>query len=506
MSHYRHRPTRIRSRVGSLIVRRRVFGSLVAAVTGLAVLLGVGGFASASPAPPHAAHSPHASLADLGSVRAVQAQFHGLWSIYSDPERAAVLNRLRAAGVTTIRMDLSWVMLQPHGRGSYDPWGVAETDRVIRMANQRGIKVLMTLWLTPAWANRGHGQRVLPPNPADYAAVARWCAARWRGKVVGWEIWNEQNNRRFMAGADAASYVRLLRPAYRAIKAGDPYAWVVFGGLEYNDTAWLASAYRAGAHGYFDAMATHPFQGVADLDPATPDDGTKYTLAHAASIHDLMTRHGDGDKPIWFTEFGWSTHSTPGSSANWLRGVPEALQATYLVRAARFVGQNMPYVTRMFWYSDRDLSTGDVQYRNYGLFRRDLSSKPALGALAAVNAIARRLGGASSAGSRTAAAGTTTGTSTGTNTGTNTGARTGARTGTTAGAGTGTTTGVGADADPHPNASTRGTAGSTGTARGANTRAHRAAAANAPRPVGMTASSDSVNANRIVAGRFTAAF
>ena len=408
MSHYRHTPTRVRSRVSPLSVcrrgSRRAIGGVVAAVTGLAVLLGAGALASASPARPVAARTPHVSLADLGAIRAVQAQFHGLWSIYSDAERATVLNKLRNSGVTTIRMDLSWVMLQPHGRGSFDSWGVAQTDKVIAMANRRGIKVLMTLWLTPAWANGGRGQRVLPANPADYAAMARWCAARWRGKVVGWEVWNEQNNRRFMAGANPTSYVRLLQPAYQAIKAADPYAWVVFGGLEYNDTSWLQRAYKAGAHGYFDAMATHPFQGIADLDPMTADDGTKYTLAHAAAIHALMVEYGDGTKPIWFTEFGWSTHRTSGGSANWLRGVPEALQATYLVRAARFVGKHMPYVTRMFWYSDRDLNSGDVQYRNYGLFRRDLSGKPALAALAAVNAIARQ---SSAAAARSGAAGST---------------------------------------------------------------------------------------------------
>jgi len=102
-----------------------------------------------------------------------------------------------------------------------------------------------------------------------------------------------------------------------------------------------------------------------------------------------MASHGDGDKPIWFTEFGWSSH--PGDTeVNWLRGVSEATQAAYLTRTAELVGRQMPYVTRMYWFTDRDLPGGDVQNRNYGLFRSDLSAKPALAALAEVNRATER--------------------------------------------------------------------------------------------------------------------
>jgi hypothetical protein len=315
----------------------------------------------------------------------VGVQFHGMWSIYSDSQRAYVLDKLQAAGVTSVRLDVSWAMLQPSAATSYDAWGTGFVDKVVGMANARGIKPLITLWLTPAWANRDAGDRVLPTNPADYARVAGWAAQRWRGKVTGWEVWNEENSGAFMAEADPSAYVKLLRAAYPAFKAGDPTAPVVFGGLEYNDTDWLTRAYGAGAHGYFDVVATHPYQGLADLAPTAPDDGTMWRLTHAAAVHALMVARGDGAKPIWFTEFGWSTHATALDAPNWLRGVTETTQATYLSQTAALVRQQMPYVTRMYWYDDRNMATGDIQYDNYGLFRLDLSAKPALSALAAAN-------------------------------------------------------------------------------------------------------------------------
>jgi hypothetical protein len=331
--------------------------------------------------------TPAAPPSVSAAARPVDVMFHGLWESYTDRQRAQVLDRLQAAGVTSVRIDLSWVMLQPTGPRSYDPWGARLVDHVIAMANQRDIRPLMMLWLTPSWANGGRGQRVAPNRPADYARVAGWAAARWRGKVIGWEVWNEPNSSAFLRGADPVAYTRILRAAYPAIKAGDPDAAVVSGGVEYNDVDWLRRAYQAGAKGSFDVLATHPYQGIADL-PPDARDGTKWTLTHVSGVRRLMVEWGDAAKPIWFTEFGWSTHGArPG--VNWIRGVDETRQAAYLVATARLVAAEMPYVQRIYWYSDRDTHRGDPQYANYGLFRRDLSAKPALSALATANAAAR---------------------------------------------------------------------------------------------------------------------
>ena len=367
-------------------------GSTVAGLVAAAVVMGSAGMAWAGTSWQPTVRTPGVMAATTTTASAlvpppVGVQFHGLWSSYTDAQRGAILDKLKAAGVTSVRIDLSWIMLQPTGPSSYDAWGVGFADKVIAMANARGMKPLMTLWLTPAWANGAAGDRVLPTNSADYARVAQWAATRWRGKVIGWEIWNEENDPGFMTGADPTAYVRLLKAAYPALHAGDPAAAVVFGGLQYNDTTWLSRAYDAGAQGYFDVLATHPYQGIADADPATPDDGTMWTLTHAAAVHQLMVARGDGAKSIWFTEMGWSTHVNTVGAPNWQRGVSEATQAAYLSKTATLMATQMPYVTRLYWYADRDTTVGDIQYNNYGLFRLDLSAKPALTALAASNAL-----------------------------------------------------------------------------------------------------------------------
>jgi hypothetical protein len=311
-------------------------------------------------------------------------QFHGMWSSYDDAQRAVILDQLAASGATWVRIDVSWAMLQPTGRDSYDlAWGVPFVDRVLRMATARGLKPLVTLWLTPGWANGGAGERTLPTDAQDYARAAGWAAHRWADVVPAWEIWNEPNDDYFLRGADPVAYTRLLQAAYPRIKAGSPSAQVVLGGPNQNDTTWLGKVYAAGAKGAFDVLATHPYMAVADQAPELPDDGTRYRFTHLASVHALMAAHGDGDKEIWATEFGWSSHANTGGEANWERGVTPTQQGDFLVRALQLAATTMPYVTHLFWYTDRDYTAGNVQNSNYGLLDRDLKPKPAYAAVRA---------------------------------------------------------------------------------------------------------------------------
>jgi hypothetical protein len=346
---------------------RRAAAVATAALLSATLLPGTASAAVVAPAPP-----------------SFGVQFHGMWSSYDDTERALFLDQLAASGATWVRLDVSWAMLQPTSRDSYDlGWGVPFVDRVLEMARARGLKPLVTLWLTPGWANGGAGERTLPTDPADYARAAGWAAQRWAGVVPAWEVWNEPNDDYFLRGADPVAYTRLLQAAYPAIKAGSPTAKVLLGGPNQNDTSWLAKTYAAGARGSFDVMATHPYMAIADQAPELPDDGTRYRFSHLASVHALMAANGDGDKEIWGTEFGWSSHTNTGGETNWERGVTREQQGEYLVRALKFAASTMPYVTHLFWYTDRDYTAGNLQNSNYGLFDNAFRPKPAYAAVKA---------------------------------------------------------------------------------------------------------------------------
>jgi hypothetical protein len=316
------------------------------------------------------------------SVPTMGVQFHGTWSSYTAAQRAAVLDRFQAAGVRWVRIDLGWPSFQETGRGAFSRWYVSLADDAVNEARARGLEVLATLWGTPRWANGGGTASVPPANAADYAQAAQWLAAHFRGRVSAWEVWNEPNLSDFWQGS-VAQYASLLKAAYPAFKSGDPSARVVLGGPSTNDADWLRKLYAAGAKGTFDVMSTHPYMGVADAPPEARDDGTRYTIAHVRAVHRLMVRNGDGAKPIWFTEFGWSSHANWPGVENWNRGVTPQRQGEYLVRTLKYVGANFRYVTNVFWYTDRNESGAGPHNDNYGLLMQDGSPKPAYDALKA---------------------------------------------------------------------------------------------------------------------------
>jgi aryl-phospho-beta-D-glucosidase BglC (GH1 family) len=288
---------------------------------------------------------------------------------------------MAAAGVKSVRVDVSWESLQPNGRRGVSGWHVRLTDRCVNLARANGMSVLGTLSGTPAWANWGRGATTPPTRSEDFAHFARWAARHFRGRIGAWEIWNEPDYRVFFNGS-TRRYVKLLRATYPAIKAGDPNALVVTGGVVHNHDRWLAGAYRAGARGFFDVFATHPYQGVGDAAPETVDTGGDWWLmTHVKAVHELMARHGDGSKPIWFTEFGWSVHDNSAEMAAWQRGVTSEVQAQYLVRAIALVRARYPYVERMYWYKERAVRGDQAREAGFALLKADLSPRPAYWAL-----------------------------------------------------------------------------------------------------------------------------
>lgn len=305
-------------------------------------------------------------------------QFHGTWSDYTRAERGEVLDRIRSSGATWVRMDVGWSMIQPAADGYDHQWGVPLVDEAIRQVHSRGLKLLVMFWQTPGWA--GGTVRGAPSDPRTYARAIGWAAQRWADEVSAWEVWNEPNSSSFFRGADPGEYTELLCPAYNSVHQNDPTAQVVFGGTQYNDDDWIRRAYQAGAKGCFDVMATHPYLGPADAPPGTADDGDIWTLRHVRAVRSVM-RGFDDRKPIWATEFGWSSHENDGDEEPWELGVSPETQGRYAVRALEIFSRDYPYVHKAFWYNDRAKSTGDPHQDGYGMLRRDLTPKPVYWAL-----------------------------------------------------------------------------------------------------------------------------
>ena len=272
-----------------------------------------------------------------------------------------------------VRIEFRWNEAEP-SKGSYDPKVMARYDQAIATARAAGAKVLVFVNGAPRWASGSSTMMTKPLNPADYANFMRYVASRYAGQVSAWEVWNEENTSRFWStGPSPASYVPLLQAAYPAVKQADPSALVVFGGVSQNDYAFIEGAYAAGAKGYFDVMAVHPYPGADPPEHVWWWEGRIGPSAFTGfeEVRKSMLARGD-DKPIWLTEFGWSTTTT----ASW--GVTEAQQADYLTRAYRVL-ERYPYVEQAYWYNLRNnfwRNDIDSWEHQLGLMRTDFTHKP----------------------------------------------------------------------------------------------------------------------------------
>jgi polysaccharide biosynthesis protein PslG len=290
----------------------------------------------------------------------------------------------RATGVQAVREDLSWAQTEPRP-GQYQ-W--AGYDAVVSTATEAGLMVLPILDDAPSWA--AQTPTTVPSAPASYAAFTAAAVARygpggtfWRTHpelparpIVWYELWNEpyyaDHNR------DPGVYARLVRAAVTAGRMANPAARFLieadttYQTLSGNTANWIAGMYAAvpDLGRYFDALAVHPYGGNPAIYTASDasDQPGRVALAHAE-----LVAHGDGAKPLWVTEIGWSTCSgAPGC-------VTATQQATYLsdfLRLARTTWRS--YVRAVFVYDLRDsASRPDDREAWFGLLAPDLSHKPA---------------------------------------------------------------------------------------------------------------------------------
>jgi hypothetical protein len=177
-------------------------------------------------------------------------------------ERATWLDRTVEAKAGIVRIDLEWAAVAGDSRpvdatnpasASYD---FSPIDATVRDAEARGLRVLLTIYHAPAWAEgAGRSPSALAgtwkPNPSDLADFVKAVAARYSGgfdpdgpgpapplpAVQALEIWNEPNLNGFLApqyeGVTAVSvdlYRRMLNASYAAVKAVSPQTRVIAAG------------------------------------------------------------------------------------------------------------------------------------------------------------------------------------------------------------------------------------------------------------------------------------
>jgi Cellulase (glycosyl hydrolase family 5) len=287
--------------------------------------------------------------------------------------------RAHALHAQVVRIEIPWSVLEPLGPGQIDPAALAFTDRLASDATAAGIRVIMMVDSTPCWASTapvtllarctpGHtrGANSWPPkDPADYASIVAFLAARYGGALAAIEVWNEpdQSNQFYFAGPEKATrYAALLRAAYPAIKQANAAVPVLGGSLVGSNGSFLRQLYAAGIKGYYDGLSVHFYN---------------LTLGSLRSIHEVQLANGDRT-PLWLNEFGWSSCYPQVRIQQEQACVTPQLQATNLTNTFRELART-PYVTAAVDYKLQS-SPGE----DFGVLDAYQRAKPSFAALALV--------------------------------------------------------------------------------------------------------------------------
>jgi polysaccharide biosynthesis protein PslG len=291
--------------------------------------------------------------------------------------QASQLAAMRSIGITSVRVDANWSLIQPNGPTRFD-W--TKLDQEIKSIRSAGMSVDLIIDGCPPWAALGKSNYAFtqPALSTQFAAWAADVARRYsRQGVTYYEIWNEPNIKLFWRPKpDPAAYTADLKAAYAAIKAADPSAFIIAGGTapasdsghSYSPTSFLEAMYRDGAKGSFDAVAYHPYSYPVMPDTYEPGSGWSQMAETSPSVRSIMISNGDSNKPIWITEFG--APSNGGSGALALSQRTQLSQALAYVKKTNWIGGIYLYT----WQDGSPRLKGDG---DFGLLTYNGLPKPA---------------------------------------------------------------------------------------------------------------------------------
>ncbi len=210
---------------------------------------------------------------------------------------------------------------------SFDTWPCTEPvkgqfqwgDPSVRLIKKHGFEIYGKLVYTPGYAQGKYKDFHVGP-PGDMAAwdeYVRKSLEHYRGDLAinYWGIWTEPFTKAFWQGT-GQEYTDFLKHSYELAKSIDPKINIC--GINtcspyytYQSPGIIDDIFRAGASKYCDILTYHRPQDYGDRpDQSLMPDETNPTWAKdIETFREWMDRFGDGQRPIWNTEFRQYTAS-----------------------------------------------------------------------------------------------------------------------------------------------------------------------------------------------------
>jgi len=273
-----------------------------------------------------------------------------------------------------VRHGIRWAAAEPTQGGAYT-W--AAHDTAVNALRAMNMNILGVLSNAPGWAVGGNANHLIYPtgNVPSFIAYCSAAAARYKGKVAAWEIWNEPNGS-WNGPWTIAQYKDVCLQASSAIRTADPAALVVAPvlagtfvdvGQTPSNTWSQAFLSDTNIRAAVDVLSIHVY-----CRPFAPEVGDARGPVPTRLNNSINLKNSLGwtNKQLWSTESGWPTigDTVPGL-------VTEAQQSTYTVSLAQmFRDRNMLHFPFQLYGSGNNTNTDEAG--GMGFIRTDGTRKP----------------------------------------------------------------------------------------------------------------------------------
>jgi streptogramin lyase len=297
------------------------------------------------------------------------------------------LDEMQAMNAYWVRVQFSWESVEP-ADATPDHFNWSSWDAAASGAASAGLSIVANVQSNPAWAAEYPGGPLYPDHVVDFVELMGAAAERYDGDgymdapgspvIQHWEFYNEPDNASVLLaeagygywGDYGAEYADLYRQVHPAMKAANPVAKLLNGGVAYERfreedldfpyvRRFLDDFFAAGGGNYIDVFNFHYYPGFA----YRWEPYGRELIGKTAYFRSMLAQY-ELNLPIACTEIG--QHSDPS------RGGSHETQSQYVVKTFVWtMAADLEYTT---WFTLRDITSGFPYL--YGLLNDSWQRKP----------------------------------------------------------------------------------------------------------------------------------
>lgn len=214
----------------------------------------------------------------------------------------------RAVGVHYLRCAFSWNGIEPEpNEYHFEFW-----DKLVDEASRAHIELIPYVAYTPRWAARTEENfwQQPPKNPTMFADFMRILAARYRGSIRHWELWNEPDNKEYWNGSPD-DFATMIVVAAKAVREVAPEDVLVLGGMSQGPGSFFdVLISRCHVEQYVDVLALHGY-------PESWHEQRAETV-FGRWIYEMNAVARRSNRVLWLNEMGYADYRyQPNHASLW---------------------------------------------------------------------------------------------------------------------------------------------------------------------------------------------